>query len=65
LAENYGDAIPFGIAVGLCGVSFGGNLLRLKFGWGKAKSEEVVAKRVVRFGGLDELGDVYWMYILL
>jgi hypothetical protein len=60
LADRYGDVVPFGMAVGLCAISFGGNAIRLSL-LGKGIS----ASRTVKLGGLGELGDVYWVYILL
>jgi len=63
LAAKYGDFMPFAIAVVLCGASFTLNLVRLHKKWGIFA--QVSEKRRVQWGGQGELGDVFWMYILL
>ena len=64
LADRFGDAVPFTLAVLLCAMSFIMNWLRLQYGWGKYEGREVVKKKV-EWQRLDQLGDIYWVYILL
>lgn len=67
LADRYGDLMPFAIAVSLCCLSFLGNWLRLLNRWGMESGVDarVKEKRRVSWGGVGELGDVFWVYILL
>lgn len=70
LANTFGEKAPFIAAVLLAGLSFGMNLLRLAKGWGALVTEEGIirekeeVKKVVRFGGIARLGDVFWVYIV-
>lgn len=66
LADAFGDAVPFGLAVLLCGLSFAANAARLAFRWGAGSGEAPVKeKRKVSFAAASDLGDVFWVYILL
>lgn len=67
LADWLGDFAPFAVAVSLCLLSFLGNAVRLGMKWGKEDGRDVVVKekRRVSLGGIGDLGDVYWLYILL
>ena len=66
LADKLGDWAPFTLAVVLCFGSFAGNAMRLLLGWGRDAGEaSVKEKRQVKWGGVDLLGDVFWVYIFL
>lgn len=67
LADRFGDLMPFAIAVTLCSLSFIGNWLRLLNKWGMEDGRDALVKekRRVSWGGLGDLGDVFWLYILL
>lgn len=66
LADRLGDLMPFGIAVSLCLLSFLGNGLRLLNKWGMdGHPKQVHDKRTISWGGIGQLGDVFWVYILL
>ena len=66
LADHFGDAVPFIVAVLLCSGSFLANWTRLARGWGKEAGEAAVhGKRMVEWAGIRSLGDVYWVYIFL
>ena len=64
LADRFGDAVPFALAVFLCAMSFVMNWLRLMYGWGTYTGTEIVKKKV-EWQRLNLLGDVYWLYIVL
>lgn len=64
LANIFGDVAPFGMTVILCALSFVANGARLLLGWGREAGEaKVKEKRKIKWGGVDELGDVFWVYI--
>jgi hypothetical protein len=67
LADRFGDLAPFVVAVSLCLLSFCGNGLRLMMKWGIEDGRDAVVKekRRVSWGGVGDLGDVFWLYILL
>lgn len=66
MAEKYGDPAPFGLSVILCLLSFSGNAARLAFKWGNDEEDGLQPKRRrFSWGGVNRLGDVFWVYILL
>lgn len=67
LADRLGDLAPFAIALVLCLLSFVGNGIRLVMGWGMEEGRQALVeeKRRVSWGGVGDLGDVFWLYILL
>jgi MFS family permease len=70
LANTFGERAPFYAAVLLSAVSFGMNLARLANGWGLlvnedgAVQEKEEVKKIVKFGAIARLGDVFWIYIV-